>query len=445
MAEHSDTQYAESAGLSIAYRTVGDGPPDILFIPGFISNVDLMAEVPFIRHNLDRLATLGRVVYFDKRGVGVSDRSLGTGTAEDRMDDLRAVADAAGVERATIVAISEGGPLAVLFAAAYPERVRSMVLWGTMARMLAAPDYPDGLDPAVPEQLFAIVEREWGSGNALRYFVDLPDDDATRRATARYERQSTTPRGAIEVLRHNTDIDVRAVLDAIHVPTLVVHRARDPLVFPQFGRYVAEHIEGAQYVELPGKWHISGWVGRDDDVLDVVMEFVTGGPVAKESAADRFLSTVLFSDIVDSTAHAAEMGDRRWHAVLEQHDDITRREVERHRGVLVKRTGDGVLATFDGPGRAVHAALALEQAVAPLGLQVRAGVHTGEIARLGDDVAGIAVHIGARLCALAGANEVLVSNTVRDLTVGSDLAYTDRGRHDLKGVPGDWQVWAASA
>jgi pimeloyl-ACP methyl ester carboxylesterase/class 3 adenylate cyclase len=444
MAEHSDTQYAESAGLSIAYRTVGDGPPDILFIPGFISNVDLMAEVPFIRHNLDRLATLGRVVYFDKRGVGVSDRSLGTGTAEDRMDDLRAVADAAGVERATIVAISEGGPLAVLFAAAYPERVRSMVLWGTMARMLAAPDYPDGLDPAIPEQLFAIVEREWGSGNALRYFVDLPDDDATRRATARYERQSTTPRGAIEVLRHNTDIDVRAVLDAIHVPTLVVHRARDPLVFPQFGRYVADHIDGAQYVELPGKWHISGWVGRDDDVLDVVMEFVTGGPVAKESAADRFLSTVLFSDIVDSTAHAAEMGDRRWHAVLEQHDDITRREVERYRGVLVKRTGDGVLATFDGPGRAVHAALALEQAVAPLGLQVRAGVHTGEIARLGDDLAGIAVHIGARLCALAGGNEVLVSNTVKDLTVGSDLAYADRGRYELKGVPGDWQIWAAS-
>jgi pimeloyl-ACP methyl ester carboxylesterase/class 3 adenylate cyclase len=445
MAEHSDTQYAESAGLSIAYRTVGDGPPDILFIPGFISNVDLMAEVPFIRHNLDRLATLGRVVYFDKRGVGLSDRSLGTGTAEDRMDDLRAVADAAGVERATIVAISEGGPLAVLFAAAYPERVRSMVLWGTMARMLAAPDYPDGLDPAVPEQLFAIVEREWGSGNALRYFVDLPDDDSTRRATARYERQSSTPRGAVEVLRHNTDIDVRGVLDAIHVPTLVVHRARDPLVFPQFGRYVAEHIEGARYVELPGKWHISGWVGRDDDVLDVVMEFVTGGPVAKESAADRFLATVLFSDIVDSTGHAAEMGDRRWHAVLEQHHDITRREVERYRGVLVKRMGDGVLATFDGPGRAVHAALALEQAVAPLGLQVRAGVHTGEIAHLGDDLAGIAVHIGARLCALAGANEVFVSNTVKDLTVGSDLAYADRGHHELKGVPGDWQIWAASS
>jgi class 3 adenylate cyclase/pimeloyl-ACP methyl ester carboxylesterase len=436
MAEHSETQYAESGGLSIAYRTVGQGPLDILFIPGFISNVDLMAEIAFIRHNLDRLATIGRVVYFDKRGVGLSDRSLGTGTAEDRMDDLRAVADAAGVERATLIGLSEGGPLALLFAAAYPERVRSMVLWGTMARMLEAPDYPEGLDPAMPEALFHVVEREWGNGSALRYFVDLPDDDATRRAT---------PRGAIEVLRHNTAIDVRGVLDAIHVPTLVVHRTGDPLVFPHFGRYVADRIEGAQYVELPGKWHVSGWVGRDDDLLDVVMEFVTGGPVAKESVVDRVLATVLFSDIVESTVHAAEMGDRRWRAVLEQHDEITRREVERHRGVVVKRTGDGVLATFDGPGRAVHAALAFEQAIAPLGLQLRVGVHTGEIERRDDDVAGIAVHIGARLSALAAPNEILVSNTVKDLTVGSDLAYADRGRRELKGIPGDWQLWSVCA
>jgi len=445
MAEHSETQYAESGGLSIAYRTVGEGPLDILFIPGFISNVDLMADVPWIRHNLNRLATLGRIVYFDKRGVGLSDRSLGSGTAEDRMDDLRAVADAAGIERATVIGVSEGGPLALLFAAAYPERVQSMVLWGTMARLLAAPDYPDGIDPALPEALFAIVEREWGTGTAFRYFVDMPDDDATKRATARYERQSATPRGAVEVLRHNVEIDVRGVLDAIHVPTLVIHREDDPMVFSPFGRYLADRIEGARYVELPGAWHVSGWVGRDDDLLDVVVEFIAGTPVATESEVDRVLSTVLFSDIVDSTVHAAEMGDRRWRAVLEQHDEVTRREVERHRGVVVKRLGDGVLATFDGPGRAVHAALAFEQAVAPLGLQLRAGVHTGEIERRGDDVAGIAVHIGARLSALAAPNEVLVSNTVKDLTVGSDLQYADRGRHELKGVPGDWQIWTASA
>jgi class 3 adenylate cyclase/pimeloyl-ACP methyl ester carboxylesterase len=444
MAEHSETQYAESGGLSIAWRAVGEGPRDFLWIPGFISNVDLMPEVPWIRHNLDRFAGLGRIVYFDKRGVGLSDRSLGTGTAEDRMDDLRAVADAAGIERATVIAVSEGGPLALLFAAAYPERVESMVLWGTMARLLTAPDYPDGLDPALPEVLFEVVEREWGSGSAFRYFVDMPDDEATRRATARYERQSATPRGAVEVLRHNVEIDVRGVLDAIHVPTLVVHRTDDPMVFPEFGRYLAAHIAGARYVELPGNWHVSGWVGRDDDILDAVVEFIAGAPVTKESEVDRVLATVLFSDIVDSTVHAAEMGDRRWRAVLEQHDGVVRREVERHRGVVVKTTGDGVLATFDGPGRAVHAALALEQAVAPLGLRVRAGVHTGEIERRDGDVAGIAVHIGARLGSLAGANEVLVSNTVKDLTVGSDLVYADRGHHELKGVPGDWQVWAAS-
>jgi len=445
MAEHSDTQYAESGGLSIAYRTVGDGPLDILFVPGFISNVDLMADIPWIRHNLDRLAALGRVVYFDKRGVGLSDRSLGSGTPEDRMDDVRAVADAAGIERATLVAVSEGGPLALLFAAAYPGRVQSMVLWGTMARLLVAPDYPDGVDPALSQRLLEIVEREWGNGSAFRYFVDMPDDDATRRASARYERQSATPRGAVEVLRHNIEIDVRGVLGAIHVPTLVVHRTGDPLVFLPFGRYLAENIDGARFVELPGTWHVSGWVGRDDDVIDVIAEFLAGTPVATEAEVDRVLATVLFSDIVDSTLHAAEMGDRRWRAVLEQHDEITRREVERHRGVLVKRMGDGVLATFDGPGRAVHAALAFEQAVAPLGLQLRVGVHTGEIERRDGDVAGIAVHIGARLSALAGPNEVLVSNTVKDLTIGSDLAYADRGFHALKGVPGDWQVWAASA
>jgi class 3 adenylate cyclase len=314
-----------------------------------------------------------------------------------------------------------------------------------MARLLVAPDYPDGLDPALPQRLLDIVERDWGTGSAFRYFVDLPDDDATRRATARYERQSATPRGAVEVLRHNIEIDVRGVLAAVHVPTLVVHRAGDPMVFPEFGRYLAERIEGARYIELPGTWHVSGWVGRDDDVIDVIAEFIAGTPVTAEAEVDRVLATVLFSDIVDSTVHAAEMGDRRWRAVLEQHDEITRREVERHRGVLVKRLGDGILATFDGPGRAVHAALALEQAVAPLGLRLRAGVHTGEIERRDDDVAGIAVHIGARLSALAGPNEVLVSNTVKELTVGSDLAYTDRGVHELKGVPGDWQVWSASA
>jgi class 3 adenylate cyclase len=273
----------------------------------------------------------------------------------------------------------------------------------------------------------------------------MPRDEATRRVVAQYERQSATPRGVAEVLRYNTSLDVRGALGAIHVPTLVVLRSGDPAMLPAWSRYLAAHIEGAQLVELPGDWHVSGYLGRDDDVFDVIAEFVTGGPVATESDVDRVLSTVLFTDIVDSTNRAAALGDRQWRGVLEQHDVIARREVERQRGVFVKGTGDGVLATFDGPGRAVRAALAFASAVAPLGLQLRAGIHTGEIERRGDDVAGIAVHLGARLSDLAAPGEVLVSGTVKDLVLGSELSFTDRGRHALKGVPGDWQVWAASA
>jgi class 3 adenylate cyclase len=446
MVEHSDTQYARSGDLSIAYRTVGAGPPDILFIPGFISNVDLMADIPWIAHDLARMAALGRVVYFDKRGVGASDRNLGAGIAEDRMDDLRAVADAAGIEQATVIGLSEGGPLALLFAAAFPERVQALVLWGTMARALWASDYPEGLQLDHGLTFLDDVEARWGTGHALPSFIKLPKDDATVRATARYERQSATPRGAVDLLTFNGMIDVRGVLDAIHVPTLVVHRTQDPLVPAALGRYLARNIEGARLVELAGDWHVSGFVGEDDDVFDSIAEIVTGGPVKPQLEVDRVLATVLFTDIVDSTVHAATMGDRQWRAVLEQHDTVTRREIERNRGVVVKGTGDGVLATFDGPGRAVQAALALHDAVAPLNLRIRAGIHTGEVERRGeDDVAGIAVHIGARLNALAGPGDVLVSGTVKDLVLGSGLVFADRGRHELKGVPGDWQVWAASA
>ena len=445
MAEHTETEYARSGELSIAYRTVGDGLRDILFIPGFASNVELMPDIPFIAHNLDRLAALGRVVYFDKRGVGLSERSFGSRAAEDQLDDVLAVADASGIERATVIGLSEGGPLALLFAAAHPDRVESLVLWSTTARILAAPDYPDGAQPEQVDELLAGVEERWGTGRALRFVVDLPSDEGTRRSLARYERQSATPHGVAEVLRYNTSLDVRGVLESIHVPTLVVHRSGDHAMLPTWGRYLAQHIEGARNVELPGDWHVSGFVGRDDDLLDVIAEFVTGAPAAGESDIDRVLSTLLFTDIVDSTDLASSLGDRQWRAVLEQHDTITRREVERSRGVFVKNTGDGALATFDGPGRAVRAALALDSALAPLGLRLRAGVHTGEIERRGDDVAGIAVHIGARLSALAEPGEVLVSNTVKDLVLGSEIEFFDRGVHALKGVPGEWQVWSASA
>jgi class 3 adenylate cyclase len=277
----------------------------------------------------------------------------------------------------------------------------------------------------------------------MRFFIDLPRDEATTRMAARYERQSATPRGGAEMLARNLEIDVRGVLGAIHVPTLVVHRADDPLVLSAFGHYLAEHIADARYAEFPGEWHVSGHVGGEDDLLDVVAEFVTGESVTTDAEVERVLSTVVFTDVVDSTVHAATMGDRQWRAVLEQHDAMARLEVERQRGVVVKQTGDGLLATFDGPGRAVRAAQAIRDAVGALGLQVRAGVHTGEVERRGDDVAGIAVHIGARLAARAEPGEVLVSGTVRDLVVGSDLEFDDRGVIRLKGVPGEWRTFVA--
>jgi class 3 adenylate cyclase len=286
--------------------------------------------------------------------------------------------------------------------------------------------------------------QKWGSGEAWRTFAqNLPEDDETRRVIARYERQTTTPGGAGEILRRNIEIDVRAALSAVQAPTLVVHRLDDALVpFERGGRYLAEHIPGVRLVGLPGDFHISGGVGQDDDVFDVIEEFVTGARAAPEPDLDRVLATVLFTDIVASTAHAATLGDRAWASTLRQHDDIALREVERHRGVLVKRTGDGLLATFDGPGRCVRAAQCIRNAMRPLGLELRAGVHTGEIHRSADDVAGIAVHIRARIGALAGAGEILVSGTVKDLVIGSGLDFEDRGRHELRGIPGDWQVWA---
>jgi class 3 adenylate cyclase len=288
------------------------------------------------------------------------------------------------------------------------------------------------------------VQQKWGTGEAWRTFAqNLPEDDDTRRLIARYERQTTTPGVAAEILRRNIEIDVRAALPAVQAPTLVIHRLGDPLVpFERGGRYLADHIPGARLVGLPGDFHISGRVGQDDDVFDAIEEFVTGARPAHTPDLDRVLATVLFTDIVASTAHASNLGDRAWASTLRQHDEIALREVQRHRGVLVKRTGDGLLATFDGPGRCVRAAQSIRNAMRPLGLELRAGVHTGEIHRTPDDVAGIAVHIGARIGSLADAGEILVSSTVKDLVIGSGLDFADRGRHALRGIPGQWQVWA---
>ncbi len=439
-----ETQYAQSGELSIAYQCIGTGPPDILYIPGFVSNVELMWENPETVATFERFAGLGRLVFFDKRGTGCSDRTLGTGSAEDRMDDARAVADAAGVEKGVVIGRSEGGPLAILYATTFPERVQSLLLWGTFARSHVAPDYDIGFDPAQTEKFTSMIRDRWGTGRALALFLGELGNDDSLDMLARYERQTASPGAAAAIMQHNVNMDVRHALSAVQVPTLVIHRTGDPIVPLAQGRYLAENIEGARMVELPGNFHAGRMPSDDDDVIDAIAEFITGAPVKREVDVDRVLMTVLFTDIVDSTAHAASMGDKAWRTLLEQHDAAAARAVEHHRGVVVKRTGDGLLATFDGPGRGVRAAREVQQAVQPLGIDVRAGLHTGEVERRADDVAGIGVHIGARVSALAGPGEVLVTSTVKDLVTGSELEFEDRGARSLKGIPGDWHIWAAN-
>jgi class 3 adenylate cyclase len=319
------------------------------------------------------------------------------------------------------------------------------VLWGTFARIRVAPDYDIGVPDELLAEFFPLLRELWGTGQALRFFTQhSPDDPDTNRFLARYERNACSPAMMVEVMQKNAAIDVRGALPAISAPTLVVHRDDDPMVPVAAGRYLADHIDGARIAVLPGDWHTNGSVGGEDDLLDVVEEFLTGDRPTRVAEIDRVLATVLFTDIVGSTEHAAALGDRKWRDVLDRFRHAVRRELDQHRGREVNTRGDDFFATFDGPGRAVRCAGAIGVAARPLGLQVRAGLHTGEVELQGDDVAGMAVHIGARVCGLAGADEVLVTSTVRDLVVGSGIEFMDRGRHELKGVPGDWQVLAVT-
>ncbi len=439
-----ETRYAQSGDLSIAYQVLGEGPTDVVFVSGFVSHQELVWELPF-GDGVRQLASFARLITFDKRGTGLSERTLGFGSAEDRMDDIRAVMDAAGSERAALVAISEGGPLALLFAATYPERTSALVLWATYARCFVGPDYPIGLDPANVRPLIETAAEQWGTGSALRFFVgEMPDDEDTRRRLARYERNAATPKLVAEILTRNVEMDVRSALPAVSAPTLVIHRTGDPILPVRLGRYVAEHVTGARFVELPGDFHVNGAVGGEEETLDVIEEFLTGHRPERAPEIDRVLATVLFTDIVGSTERAAELGDRRWRELLDEFRTRVRRGLEQHRGREVNTRGDDFLATFDGPGRAVRCAQAIGASARPLGVEVRSGLHTGEVELQGDDVAGLAVHIGARVAALAGPGEVLATSTVRDLVVGSELSFEERGMHALKGVPGEWAVLAVA-
>ncbi|HET6810675.1 MAG TPA: adenylate/guanylate cyclase domain-containing protein [Acidimicrobiales bacterium] len=449
----TDVRYARSGGLSIAYQVLGQGPPDVVFIPGFISHLELNWDSPLYRPLMERISRFARLVIFDKRGTGLSDRSLGSGSVEDRMDDVRAVMDAAGIEQATLFAVSEGGPLAMTFAATYPDRVAALALYGTFA--LGTPEEPP---PGVTaealqrtrEQLARfpdLLEATWNTGRALRFIVQhAPATEEVDAFLARFERNSCTPAAVAEIMRNNLAMDVRAVLPLIRCPTLVMHTSGDPLVHPVAGRHLADHIPGARLVEVPGDFHVSWNPDQFAPVLEALEEFVVGHPLDGAAApADRVLATVLFTDIVGSTEQAVSLGDRRWRELLDRHDDLARRRIGEYGGRLVKTTGDGVLATFDGPARAIRCATAMRDGSGPLGLAIRAGIHTGEVEVRQADVGGVAVHIGARVSALAGPGEILVSRTVKDLVVGSGLGFSDRGSHQLKGLPDEWQVYAVTS
>jgi class 3 adenylate cyclase len=428
------TRYVRNGEVSIAYQVIGGGPLDLVIIPGFISHLELEWGNALYSDFLRALASFARLLRFDKRGTGLSDPVAGLPTLEERMEDAHAVMDAAGVERAAILGISEGGPMAALFAATYPERVSALVLYGTFANGEVLREHGPRL---------AAILDEWGEGRITELFApSLVNDQNLRRIIGTWERSAASPAMARAVIEAFMRIDVRDILPAVRVPTLVVHREGE-LVCPLAGaREVAEAIPGARLAVLPGNDH-APWVGDSQGVVDVIEEFLTGARHVRKS--DRVLATVLFTDIVDSTGRAAGMGDAAWRALLEQHDALARAKVEEHRGRVVKTLGDGLLATFDGPARAIRCAEAVRDGVKPLGISIRAGVHTGECEAIGDDLGGLAVHIGSRVGSMAAAGEVLVSSTVKELVVGSGLTFDDAGEHELKGVPGPWRLFRVGA
>jgi len=442
---HPKTEYARSGDLHIAYQVVGRGPLDLVYVPGWVSHVELAWEEPTLARFLTRLASFSRLITFDKRGTGLSDRvpPEDLPSLETRMDDLRAVMDAAGSERAAIFGFSEGGNLSTMFAATYPERTSALVMFGTFAKRIRSPDYPWAPTVEDRQQFCEDIAREWAHGMSLdRYIPSMLHDAAFTRRLSAYFRSAASPGAAVALLRMNSEIDIRHILPAIHVPTLVMHRTGDRSVQVEEGRWMAGQIPGARFVELTGDDHMP-WVGDQDAVLEEIQEFLTG--IRPEREPDRVLATVLVTDIVGSTRHATRVGDRAWSELLARHHEIVRKELRAARGREIDTAGDGFLATFDGPARAVGCACRIRDAVRGLGLEIRAGLHTGEIELSGGKPHGIAVHTGARIASAAQAGEVLVSSTVKDLVSGSGIRFADRGSHALKDIPRQWHLFAADA
>jgi pimeloyl-ACP methyl ester carboxylesterase/class 3 adenylate cyclase len=435
-----ETHYAKSGDVNIAYQVSGSGPRDLVLVPGFVSHLENDWDEPRSARLLERLGSFARLIRFDKRGTGLSDRPGGMPDLETRMDDVRAVMDEVGSRRAVLFGYSEGGPMSILFTATYPQRVESLVLYGTYAkRRDPDDDYPWAPTWAARQAYAAEIERTWAQDAVLATMSPNADVALSNWWRAR-ARMSASPGAARDLILLNSQIDVRHVLPTISVPTLVMHRRGDHDSHFDEGRYMADHIPGARFVPLEGDDHVP--FINPDQIVDEIEEFVTG--VRPSAEPDRMLATVVFTDIVGSTEKAAALGDRRWGDLLASHNRAVREGLLRFRGHEVQTAGDGFLATFDGPARAIRFALGAAEAVRPLGLEIRAGVHTGEIELAGTDIRGIAVHIGARVAALAGAGEVVVSSTVKDLVAGSGIEFDDRGLQHLKGVPGEWRLFTVA-
>ena len=434
-----ETKFALSGDASIAYQVLGQGPLDLVMVPGFVSHVEYAWEDPAYARFLQQLASFSRLILFDKRGTGLSDRITGIPTLEQRMDDMRAVMDAVGSQRAALFGVSEGGSMSILFAATYPERASALVLYGTIAKGKLVDDLSGALTRKQDEASDDVWRKGWGGPINIEYLApSLADDERFRQWWAKFLRLSAGPTTVINLLRMYAQIDVSAILPSIHIPALVLHRTADLAIEVEQGRYLAGHNPGAKFVELAGEDHF-WWIGDSEAIVNEVAEFLTGERPPTES--NRVLTTVLFTDIVDSTRRVAELGDHRWRDLLGSHHAMLSKEIGRFRGRYVESTGDGCLATFDGPARAIRCALALSDESRRMGLEIRAGLHTGEIELMEQRIGGLAVHFAARVLGQALANEVWLSHTVKDLVVGSGLEFSECGIFNLKGVPGEWRLY----
>lgn len=443
MIDTPTTRYVKSGDFNIAYQVFGEGDVDLVVVPGWVSHLELDLEDRHYGRFARRLASFSRLIRFDKRGTGLSDRvdPHNLPTLEERIDDVRAVMDGVGSERAALLGISEGGPMSILFSATHPDRTTALILFGTAATVGAGED-PTGISRRTLEDILRGVEEHWGGPVLVEIFCpSLADDPEYLDWYAKRLRMAASPGAAIGYLKMNLDLDVTDVLGSVRVPTLVMHRTGDRVVPLEAGRYLASNIPGARLLEFAGEDHVP-WVGDNESVVGEIEELLTG--IRQSTEDDRILATILFTDIVSSTEQAGRLGDREWKELLDRHDEITRRQVERFRGRVVKFTGDGVLATFDGPARAVRCAAALRDDLGNFGMDIRAGVHTGEIEVRGEDIGGIAVHVAQRICSTAGAREVVASSTVRDLVAGSGLTFDDRGLQDLRGLPNQWRAFSVS-